>query len=91
MAFQHVAWLYVEVVSPNKVAKCIYYVMTSCCSQSQGDMMVLHYVAQILRQVVPLMEHPSESFLASLEEDLVKLVMKHGQMVSHDNACIYIY
>ena len=43
--------------------------------------MVLHYVAQILRQVVPLLEHPSESFLASLEEDLVKLVMKHGQMV----------
>ena len=28
------------------------------------------------------MEHPSEHFLASLEEDLVKLVMKHGQMVS---------
>lgn len=44
--------------------------------------MVLHYVAQILRQVVPLMDHPSESFLASLEEDLIKLVMKHGQMVS---------
>ena len=44
--------------------------------------MVLHYVAQILRQVVPLMDHPSERFLASLEEDLVKLVMKHGQMVS---------
>ena len=44
--------------------------------------MVVHYVAQVLRQVVPLMEHPSESFLASLEEDLVKLVMKHGQMVS---------
>ena len=43
--------------------------------------MVLHYVAQILSQVVPLLEHPSESFLASLEEDLVKLVMKHGQMV----------
>lgn len=43
--------------------------------------MVLHYVAQILRQVVPLMDHPSESFLASLEEDLIKLVMKHGQMV----------
>ena len=45
-------------------------------------MIVLHYVAQILRQVVPLMDHPSERFLASLEEDLVKLVMKHGQMVS---------
>lgn len=50
-------------------------------TQSQGDMVVLHYVAQIMRQVVPLMEHPSETFLASLEEDLIKLVMKHGQMV----------
>ncbi|CAI8012871.1 Nipped-B-like protein [Geodia barretti] len=60
--------------------------LSSKCS-SQGDMMVLHYVAQILRQVVPLMEHPSESFLASLEEDLVKLVMKHGQMLVQ--SCIH--
>ena len=43
--------------------------------------MVLHYVAQVLKQVVPLMEHPSQAFLAGLEEDLVKLTMKHGQMV----------
>ena len=43
--------------------------------------MVLHFVAKILKEVVPLMEHPSESFLAGLEEDLVKLTMKHGQLV----------
>jgi cohesin loading factor subunit SCC2 len=43
--------------------------------------MVLHYVSKILKEVVPLMEHPSESFLAALEEDLVKLTMKHGQLV----------
>ena len=44
--------------------------------------MVLHYVAQTLKLVLPLMEHPSETFLAGLEEDLIKLIMKHGQMVS---------
>ena len=44
--------------------------------------MVLHFVSKILKEVVPLMEHPSESFLAALEEDLVKLTMKHGQLVS---------
>ena len=30
---------------------------------------------------MPLIEHPSESFLAGLEEDLVKLIMKQGQLV----------
>jgi cohesin loading factor subunit SCC2 len=60
--------------------------LSSKCS-SQGDIIVLHYVAQILRQVVPLMDHPSERFLASLEEDLVKLVMKHGQMIVQ--SCIH--
>ena len=50
--------------------------------QAQRDVMVLHFVSKILKEVVPLMEHPSESFLAGLEEDLVKLTMKHGQLVS---------
>lgn len=50
--------------------------------QAQRDVMVLHFVSKILKDVVPLMEHPSESFLAGLEEDLVKLTMKHGQLVS---------
>jgi cohesin loading factor subunit SCC2 len=27
------------------------------------------------------MEHPSESFLAQLEEDMMKLILKHGMMV----------
>ena len=43
--------------------------------------MVLHFVSKILKEVVPLMEHPNETFLAGLEEDLVKLTMKHGQLV----------
>ena len=53
--------------------------------QTQSDMMVLHYVAQTLKLVLPLMEHPSETFLAGLEEDLIKLIMKHGQMVSWED------
>ena len=43
--------------------------------------MVIHYVASILELVVPLLDHPSETFLASLEEDIIKLTMKQGQMV----------
>ena len=49
--------------------------------QAQKDVMFLHFVAKILKDVVPLIEHPSESFLAGLEEDLVKLIMKQGQLV----------
>ena len=50
--------------------------------------MVLHYVAQTLKLVLPLMEHPSETFLAGLEEDLIKLIMKHGQMVSWEEGVV---
>lgn len=45
--------------------------------------MVLHYVARILELVIPLMDHPSETFLAQVEEDLIKLILKHGMMVSN--------
>ncbi|CAE1303158.1 SCC2 [Acanthosepion pharaonis] len=48
---------------------------------TQGDVLVLHNVARILELVVPLMEHPSESFLMQLEEDMMKLILKHGMMV----------
>ncbi|XP_025080871.1 nipped-B-like protein B isoform X1 [Pomacea canaliculata] len=47
----------------------------------QSDYLVLHYVARILELVVPLMEHPSEIFLMTLEEDMIKLILKHGMMV----------
>ncbi|KAI0209445.1 Nipped-B-like protein [Lamellibrachia satsuma] len=50
------------------------------CSTS-GDYMVLHNVARILELAVPLMDHPGESFLAQLEEDMMKLVLKHGMLV----------
>lgn len=63
-----------------KHATTLHPYLSSKCS-TQSDIMVLHYVAQVLKQVVPLMEHPSQAFLAGLEEDLVKLTMKHGQMI----------
>ena len=30
------------------------------------------------------MDHPSEGFLAQLEEDMMKLILKHGMMVSKE-------
>ena len=50
--------------------------------------MVLHYVARILEMVVPLMDHPSETFLAQLEEDMMKLILKHGMMVNSNKLCL---
>ncbi|XP_077981351.1 nipped-B-like protein isoform X2 [Glandiceps talaboti] len=55
------------------------YLSTRC--STQGDYLVLYNVAKTLELVVPLMDHPSEVFLATLEEDLMKLIIKHGQMV----------
>ncbi|KAL8600997.1 hypothetical protein ACOMHN_030654 [Nucella lapillus] len=55
------------------------YLDIKCSSQS--DYLVLHYVARILELVVPLMDHPSENFLMTLEEDMIKLILKHGMMV----------
>ena len=45
--------------------------------------MVLPKVARILELAVPVMDHPDESFLAQLVEDMMKLVLKHGMLVSH--------
>ncbi|XP_022102804.1 nipped-B-like protein A isoform X2 [Acanthaster planci] len=55
------------------------YLSTRC--STQGDFLVVHNVARILELVVPLMDHPSEIFLASLEEDMMKLIIRHGQTV----------
>ncbi|XP_071952064.1 nipped-B-like protein A isoform X2 [Antedon mediterranea] len=55
------------------------YLSTKC--STQGDFLVVHNVARILELVVPLMDHPSEMFLSSLEEDMMKLIIRHGQMV----------
>jgi len=44
-------------------------------------MVLLNNVTRILELAVPLVEHPSETFLAQLEEDMMKLILKHGMMV----------
>lgn len=49
--------------------------------QTANDFMVICNVAKILELVVPLMEHPSETFLATIEEDLMKLIIKYGMTV----------
>ncbi|CAB4014647.1 nipped-B B isoform X1, partial [Paramuricea clavata] len=55
------------------------YLSTKC--NTQGDHLILHYVARILELVIPLIEHPGEAFLASMEEDLMMLIIKQGQTV----------
>eukprot|EP00731_Ephydatia_muelleri_P018474 Em0011g514a len=70
-------------IRPNlllKHATTLHPYLSSKCS-TQNDMLVVSHVAHILEQVVPKIEHPSESFMRELEEDLVKLIMKHGQMI----------
>ncbi|XP_050736968.1 nipped-B-like protein isoform X1 [Eriocheir sinensis] len=49
--------------------------------QTQVDYTMIGVVARTLELVVPLMEHPSETFLAQLEEDAVKLILQHDRTV----------
>ncbi|KAM4635314.1 nipped-B-like protein B isoform 2-T2 [Polymixia lowei] len=63
------------------------YLTTKCNTQS--DFMVICNVARILELVVPLMEHPSETFLTTIEEDLMKLIIKYGMtVVQHCVSCL---
>ncbi|XP_041815980.1 nipped-B-like protein isoform X1 [Chelmon rostratus] len=63
------------------------YLTTKC--NTQNDFMVICNVAKILELVVPLMEHPSETFLTTLEEDLMKLIIKYGMtVVQHCVSCL---
>nr|XP_033333160.1 nipped-B-like protein A isoform X2 [Megalopta genalis] len=55
------------------------YLSLKC--QTQGDYQIISSVAHTLELVVPLMEHPSETFLAQLEEDSVKLILQHDPSV----------
>ncbi|XP_076624009.1 nipped-B cohesin loading factor [Colletes latitarsis] len=55
------------------------YLSLKC--QTQGDYQIIGSVAHTLELVVPLMEHPSETFLAQLEEDSVKLILQHDRSV----------
>uniref|UniRef100_A0A9J8BTE5 Nipped-B protein n=1 Tax=Cyprinus carpio carpio TaxID=630221 RepID=A0A9J8BTE5_CYPCA len=63
------------------------YLTTKCNTQS--DFMVICNVAKILELVVPLMDHPSENFLTTIEEDLMKLIIKYGMtVVQHCVSCL---
>lgn len=57
--------------------------------QSTGDIQIISNVAKMLELVVPLIEHPSDSFLAQLEEDAMKLVLQHDRpIVSSCLSCL---
>ncbi|CAH1960755.1 unnamed protein product [Acanthoscelides obtectus] len=57
--------------------------------QSIGDIQIISCVARMLELVVPLMEHPSDTFLAQLEEDAIKLVLQHDRpIVSSCLSCL---
>lgn len=63
------------------------YLSLKC--QSNGDIQIISSVAKMLELVVPLMEHPSESFLAQLEEDSMKLILQHDRpIVSSCLSCL---
>uniref|UniRef100_A0A8C7C7G4 Nipped-B protein n=1 Tax=Oncorhynchus kisutch TaxID=8019 RepID=A0A8C7C7G4_ONCKI len=54
-----------------------------------NDFMVICNVAKILELVIPLLEHPSETFLTTIEEDLMKLIIKYGMtVVQHCVSCL---
>lgn len=55
------------------------YLSLKC--QSHGDIQIISSVARMLELVVPLMDHPSESFLAQLEEDSMKLILQHDRPI----------
>lgn len=55
------------------------YLSLKC--KTQGDYLIISCVAKTLELVVPLIEHPSEMFLARLEEDSVKLMMQQDPSV----------
>ncbi|XP_064386068.1 nipped-B-like protein isoform X2 [Halichondria panicea] len=48
---------------------------------STTDAMVPLYMARILKDVVPLMDRPSPSFLAALEGNIVKIIMNYGPIL----------
>lgn len=55
------------------------YLSLKC--QSRGDIEIISNVAKILELVVPLMEHPSQTFLAQLEEDSMKLILQYDRNI----------
>ncbi|KAG5443974.1 Nipped-B-like protein B [Clonorchis sinensis] len=68
-------------VRPELMVEYAMFLQTYLRCNETSDPHVLHYVARILEVTVPLMEHPSETFIAQLEEDMVRLTLRHGKMV----------
>ncbi|XP_013871460.1 nipped-B-like protein B isoform X2 [Austrofundulus limnaeus] len=63
------------------------YLTIKC--NTQNDFMMICNVAKIVELVVPLIDEPSETFLATIEEDLMKLIIKYGMMVvQHCVSCL---
>ncbi|KAK0139474.1 Nipped-B-like protein [Merluccius polli] len=63
------------------------YLATRC--NRENDYMVVCNVAKILELVVPLMEEPSQDLLITIEEDLMRLIIKHGvTVVQHCVSCL---
>ena len=60
------------------------YLSISC--KTQSDYRIVSDVARTLELTVPLIKHPSEIFLAQLEEDAVKLILQHDKKVV--SACL---
>lgn len=48
---------------------------------TEGDVKIISCVARMLELVVPLMEHPSDLFLAQLEEDAMKLILQYNRPI----------
>ncbi|KAK9511584.1 hypothetical protein O3M35_000214 [Rhynocoris fuscipes] len=60
------------------------YLSLKC--QTQDDNQIICSIARTLEIIVPIMKHPSQIFLSTLEEDLVKLMMQQDPSVV--NSCI---
>jgi len=50
--------------------------------KGENDYMVVCNMAKILQLVLPLLEEPSQDLLITIEEDLMRLIIKHGVTVS---------
>jgi len=86
----HTIYLFAEAV-PNLVARhctTLHPYLNMKCSQ-QIDYLVLYHVTKTLELVLPRMEHPSQEFLASVEEDMMTLIMRYGQLSSRPVSAVW--
>ncbi|TNN05143.1 Nipped-B-like protein [Schistosoma japonicum] len=60
------------------------------CTEA-AELMCYIMLLAFLEATLPLMEHPSETFVAQLEEDMVRLTLRHGRCVLESCVCISQY